>query len=45
MNNIKKNYVSFIIAKWYFPLYDLDLRIKNVDKEDLIEIQKNWNYS
>lgn len=36
--------IVFMIAdRWYFPLYQLDLRKKDVDRKALEEIQSNWS--
>ena len=35
--------VSMIADRWYFPLYQLDLRKKDVDRKALEEIQRNWS--
>lgn len=34
--------ISEILDRWYFPLYSLDLKEKEVDEKDLEEIQRRW---
>lgn len=39
---INKNKINEIVDRWYFPLYSLDLKEKEVNEKELKEIQRRW---